>query len=108
MGCSIKLSPVLTRSGGDQAEALTVNIKLQKMNILFCNAYGLQNSDTTIKKDSFWQFLDEEAKTAEMEGKGLLLQGDLNDWLVSQIIPKDPRPQNNKNQGRPWYKGHPI
>ena len=30
IGCSIKLSPVLPRSGGDQAEALTVNIKLQK------------------------------------------------------------------------------
>ena len=27
MGCSNKLSPILTRNGGDDAEALTVNIK---------------------------------------------------------------------------------
>ena len=68
------------------------------MNILFCNAFGPQNSDTTIKKDSFWQFLDKEAKTAEMQGKGFLLQGDLNAWLGNEIIPTDPRPQNNNEK----------
>ena len=98
IGCSIKLSPVLTRSGGDQAEALTVNIKLQKINILCCNAYGPQNNDTNIKKDSFLEFLDEEAKTAEREGKGFLLQGDLNAWLGSETIPNDPRPINNNGK----------
>ena len=38
LGCSIKLSPVLTRTGGDHVEALSVNIKLQKLNVLCVNA----------------------------------------------------------------------
>ena len=64
MGCSVKLSPVLTRSGGDEAEAITVNIKLGKINILCCTAYGPQNNDLLENKDNFWQYLDEEAKNA--------------------------------------------
>ena len=63
-----------------------------------CKAYGLQNNDTNIKKDSFWEYLDEEAKTAEREGKGFLLQGDLNAWTGSEIIPNDPRPQNSNEK----------
>ena len=47
------------------------------------------------KKDSFLEYLDEEAKLAKSEGKGFLLQGDLNSWLGSEVIPNDPRPQNN-------------
>ena len=62
MGCSTKLSPILTRNGGDEAEALSVVIKLKKVNILLCTAYGPQNNDLSDKKDSFWQYLDEEAK----------------------------------------------
>ena len=53
LGCSIKLSPVLTRCGGDQVEALSVNIKLQQIKIWCCNAYGPQNNDSNLKKDSF-------------------------------------------------------
>ena len=40
LGCSINLSPVLTRNGGDEVEAMTVNIRIQKMNVLCCTAYG--------------------------------------------------------------------
>ena len=57
MGCSVKLSPVLTRSGGDEVEAFTVNIRLQKMNILCCNAYGPQNSDKSKKRTVFGNIL---------------------------------------------------
>ena len=98
LGCSIKLSPVLTRSGGDEVEAITVNIRIQKINSSCCTAYGPQNSDKVEKKDIFWEYLDEEAKLAEREGKGFLLQGDLNSWLGSDIIANDPRPQNNNGK----------
>ena len=98
MGCSTNLSPVLTRHGGDEAEALTVNIKIQKMNILCCTAYGPQNNDSSENKDRFWQYIDEEAKQAENDGKGFLLQGDLNAWLGGENIPNDPRPQNDNGK----------
>ena len=51
-----------------------------------------------IKKDMFWQFLDEEAKRAEHEGKGVILQGDLNSWLGQKYIQKDPRKQNENGK----------
>ena len=92
------MSPVLTRIGGDEAEALTVNIEKGKNNILCCTAYGPQNSDLSDKKDNFWQYLDEEAKSDESNGKGFLLQGDLNSWLGSDEIPNDPRPQNDNGK----------
>ena len=41
---------------------------------------------------------DEEAKTADNLGEGYLLQGDLNSWLGSDIIPNDPRYQNNNGK----------
>ena len=90
MGCSTKLSPVLTRHGGDEAKALTVNLRINKMNISCCTAYGPQNNDLLENKDNFWQYIDEEAKLAERDGKGFLLQGDLNAWLGSETIPNDP------------------
>ena len=46
------------------------------------------------KKVLFWQFLDEEAQRAKNQGKGFILQGDLNAWLGPEIISKDPRKQN--------------
>ena len=38
LGCSTKLSPVLTRTGGDEVEAITVNIRIKNMNILCCTS----------------------------------------------------------------------
>ena len=92
------MSPVLTRIGGYEAEALTVNIEIVKINILCCTAYGPQKSDLSDKKANFLQYLDEEAKSAESNGKGFLLQGDLNSWLGSDEIPNDPRNQNDNGK----------
>ena len=50
------------------------------------------------KTDSFWQYLDEEAKKAESHGKGFILQGDLNSWVGNDTIPHDPRPQNDNGK----------
>ena len=98
IGCSIKLCPPLTRNGGDEAEALSVNIKIGKIEVLCCTAYGPQNNDLAEKKENFWHYLDEEAKKAKNDGKGFLLQGDLNSWLGKDEIPCDPRPQNDNGK----------
>ena len=82
----------------NEAEAITLNINLNKIKISCTTAYGPQNEDTDDKKNNFWQYLDEEAKKADIEGEGFLLQGDLNSWLGSDIIPNDPRTQNNNGK----------
>ena len=75
------LNPALVRDGGVDVEALTVDINVKKMQISCTTAYGPQEKDSKIKKDNFCQYLDEEAKRADEEGKGFILQGDLNSYV---------------------------
>ena len=37
----------------------------------------------------FWDYLDEDAKRAQNEGKGFILQGQLNAWLGKNHIKKN-------------------
>ena len=78
------LNPALVRDGGEQVEALTIDIHVKNMAIS--------------KKIEFWSFLEEEAVRARGEGKGFLLQGDLNCWLGPEILPGDIRKQNNNGR----------
>ena len=66
-----ELSPAFVRDGGHYVEALTVDITVKQMQIACTTAYGPQEKDSKDKKSRFWDYLDEEAKRAEKEGKGL-------------------------------------
>ena len=98
MAFKTDLNPALARDGGEEVEAITVDISIKKMQIVCTTAYGPQEKDPREKKDIFWQFLEEEAKRAKHEGKGFILQGDLNSWLGNKYIPKDPRKQNENGK----------
>ena len=89
-----ELNPSLVSDGGDDAEALTVDINVKKMQIACSTAYGPQEKYPQIKQERCWQYLDKEAKRADEEGKGYILQGDLNAWLGKKYIHSDPRHQN--------------
>ena len=93
-----ELNPALVRDGGTNIEALTVDINVKKMQIPCTTAYGPQENDPKPKKELFWKFLDEEAKRADEENKGFILQGDLNSWVGKTIIPNDPRLQNQNGK----------
>ena len=88
------LSPALVRDGGTEVEAITVDITVKQMQIVCSTAYGPQENDSKEKKSKFWKYCEEDVKRAKSEGKGYILQGDLNSWLSQKIIPNDPRPQN--------------
>ena len=92
------LNPVLVSDGGENIEALTVDINIKKMKIACSTAYGPQENNSFEKKDIFWNYLDKEAKRADLEGKGFILQGDLNSWLGNKIIPNDSRKQNENGK----------
>ena len=86
------------RDGGEEVEALTVDLHVKQTTISCSTAYGPQESDTLKKKQLFWDYLSEVAVSAEKEGKGFLLQGDLNAWLGSKIIKGDDRKQNRNGK----------
>ena len=93
-----ELSPALVRDGGEDVEAVTVVINVKKMQIVCTSAYGPQENDSIEKNTRFWEYLDEDAKSAENEGKGFILQGDLNSWLGKTHIKKDHREQNENGK----------
>ena len=68
------------------------------MSISVTSAYGPQNSALGIKKEAFWTYLTEQASRAKEAGKGFILQGDLNAWLGSELLPGDKKPQNSNGK----------
>ena len=50
------------------------------------------------KKEEFWRFLEEDAIRSHREGKGFILQGDLNALLGNTIIKNNPRNQNQNGK----------
>ena len=46
----------------------------------------------------FWEYLDNIADSAWSDGKRFYLQGDLNAWLGSEVIPCDPNIQNENGK----------
>ena len=89
-----ELKPALVRDGVELVEALTVDINVKQMQIVCSTAYGPQENDSKQKKKLFWKYVEEDVLRAKSEGKGYILQGDLNAWLGNKFIPNDPRPQN--------------
>ena len=66
--------------------------------LLCVTAYGPQEKAVQEKKEKFWKYLEEDAIRANIEGRGFIIQGDLNAWLGNKFIPNDPRPQNENGK----------
>ena len=98
IGCKEELKPVLVREGSDEVETLSIEIFVQKLKIRFCTGYGFQENELVEKKNSFWEYFDNEVLEAEKSGSGLIIQMDGNFWAGKSIVPNDPRPQNNNGK----------
>ena len=60
--CKKNLDPVFVSDGGDDAEAVTINILVKNMAISITSAYGPQESAKSETKWLFWNHLNDEAK----------------------------------------------
>ena len=98
IGCLKDLYPALVREGKDDIEAISIEIFLKKIKVRCLVAYGPQETQTIEKKQAFWEFLDEEAQLAKISGSGFILQFDGNLWAGKDIIPGDPRLQNQNGK----------
>ena len=88
------LQPVFVSDGGEDAEAVTIDIHVKQMAITITSAYGPQESAKNDIKALFWNYLHDEAKKAKSYGKGYVIQGDLNAWLGPNMLPHDLHEQN--------------
>ena len=98
LGCVKELNPVLVRKGDEEVEAMSVDIFVKTMRIRCVVAYGCQENSLVERKNKFWSFIEEEVITSWNSGFGFILQCDGNLWAGPDLIPGDPRPQNNNGR----------
>ena len=56
-----ELKPVYVSDGGEEAEAITIDIHVKIMSVSVTSAYGPQKSALNVTKDAFWDYLNKEA-----------------------------------------------
>ena len=61
------LNPMLISARNEEAEILTVQLKLNNLKLRVINGYGPQNDDTPQNKLNFWMGLEEEIIAAQSE-----------------------------------------
>ena len=98
VGALHDLNPVLLRQGDDDVECLTIEVITGNTRLRCVVGYGPQLSDSTERKDNFWNYLGEEVESAKKEGVGLVIEVDSNAWAGRNLIPNDPNPQNSNGK----------
>ena len=98
IGVRNELRPALFNEGDDEVESMTVAIHLNTFQINCCVAYGPQENEKRKRKYKFWNHLDAEAKAADELGAGFCLEFDGNLWAGKDIVPGDPRAQNENGR----------
>ena len=98
IGCVKELKPVLVRKGNDNVETMTIDIVLQKMKIKCIVGYGPQENAKKENKQNFWKYIEEDARTAWENNQGFILHFDGNLWAGPDLIPGDPRNQNQNGK----------
>ena len=76
----------MVRDGGDQVEALSVDITSNQINTSCVIAYGFQESKKVKKKDDFRSYLDKEVAEDTCNDRGFLLQFDGNLWVEIALL----------------------
>ena len=90
------LVPVLVSTGNDdEAEIITVQIKVGKHDIRVINAYGPQEDDSNGKIFSFWQEVENEIISAKENSCLVIVQMDANAKVGKQKIKEDPNEESN-------------
>ena len=90
------LNPMLISTNNEEAEILTVQKEVNKMNIRLINGYGPQDDDSLQNRLNFWLGLDQEILSAKSESCLVMVQMDANGKVGRNIISADP---NNVTDG---------
>ena len=92
------INPVLVRQGDDEIECMTIEVTTGTTRLRCVTGYGPQESDCVSRKEKFWNYLEIEVHSAQEDGIGLIIEIDSNAWAGEQVIPGDPKTQNNNGK----------
>ena len=107
IGALEDINPVLVKEGDDECEALTVQVKVNKLEARLVVGYGACESDRQAKKlditqkerkQILWDYLETEVSEAENKCQGLVIQIDANASLGPEWINDDPNPQTTNGK----------
>ena len=98
IGAMCYLYPIWLRDGGQEVDALSVQIRVRSLKIRCCVAYGVQENHSISRKELFWSYLQEDVNEARKVNNAFILHFDGNLWAGSKIIPGDPRPKNRNGK----------
>ena len=91
LGVHVSLNPVLISEYGDEIELIVVEIKVGQYQIRVMTGYGPQEVWDLDMKMKFFLALEEEVAKATIQGKSIILMGDMNSKLGPNYIKKDPK-----------------
>ena len=94
----IGLEPVLVSGYSDTFELLVVEVKIANKAIQVITGYGPQENWQENGKTPFYNALDEEIASTELEGKSILIAMDANAKLGPEYIQGDPHKQSQNGK----------
>ena len=86
LGVHVGLEPVLISEYSDTFELLVVEVKLGNKEIRVITGYGPPENWHTKEKTPFYNALDEEIASAELEGRSILIAMDANAKLGPENV----------------------
>ena len=98
IGVLNSLMPSYISEGDDDAEAITVEIWVGGFPIRLICGYGPQEGDKSLRKETFWKYINEEFHKARADGAAIIIQMDGNLWAGCNIIKGDPKSQNTNGK----------
>ena len=97
MGFHKALKPILLKEYSDEFELLVVEVNLNGRIVRFITGYGPQESWKEIDRVPFFNALEREISSAEIDDRSVFIQMDANSKLGPKVIPGDPHPQSENN-----------
>ena len=98
LGVHVGLEPVLISEYSESFELLVVEVKVGNTEIRVFTGYGPQENWVESDKTPFYNALEEEIASAELEGKSVLIAFDANAKLGPGVIQGDPYPQSQNGK----------
>ena len=80
VGALHDLLPVLIRQGDDDTECMTIQVSVGHLNMHCVVGYGPQLTDSSDRKNKFWNYLDQSVEAAKAQNAGLVIEVDSNAW----------------------------
>jgi hypothetical protein len=94
IGVHVDLKPVLVKEYSDTFELIVVEIHVEKTSIRVITGYGPQEKWDEDERIPFFEALEVEIVSAELEGKSIIISMDANSKLGPEYIKGDPYSQS--------------